>query len=43
MHDNVKPHYKPEVLQAMEEAKALSRNPNAKRYSSFREALEELD
>lgn len=43
MHDNVKPHYKPEVLQAMEEAKALSRDPNTKRYPSFREALEKLD
>lgn len=32
------PHYKPEVLQAMEEAKALSMNPNAKRYSNFKEA-----
>ena len=43
MHDNVKPHYKPEVLQAMEEAKALSGDPNTKKYSSFREVLEKLD
>lgn len=37
------PHYKQEVLEAMEEAKSLSRDPKAKRYSSFSEALEELD
>ena len=28
---------------AMEEAKLLSRNPNTKKYTSFSEALEELD
>ena len=37
------PQYKPEVLEAMEEAKSLSRNPEAKRYSSFEEALEDMD
>lgn len=37
------PHYKPEVIEAMEEAKALSKDPHAKRYSSFSEALEDLD
>ena len=37
------PQYKPEVLEAMEEAKALSRNPETKRYSSFDEALEDID
>lgn len=37
------PELKPEVLEAMEEAKLLSRNPGAKRYSSFSEALEDLD
>ena len=36
------PNYKPEVLEAMEEAKQLSKNPNAKRYSSFAEALEDI-
>ncbi len=37
------PEFKPEVIAAMEEAKALSRNPNTKKYASFSEALEELD
>lgn len=37
------PRYKPEVIEAMEEAKLLSRDPKAKRYSSFSEALEDLD
>ena len=37
------PRYKQEVLEAMEEAKKLSRDPKARRYSSFSEALEELD
>ncbi len=37
------PRYKPEVMEAMEEAKQLSKDPNAKRYSSFSEALEDLD
>ena len=37
------PRYKPEVLEAMEEAKSLSRDPKAKRYSSFSKALEDLD
>lgn len=37
------PDYKPEVLEAMEEAKKLSRDPNAKRYSSFAEIVEDLD
>ena len=36
------PRYKPEVLEAMEEAKSLSRDPKAKRYSSFSKALEDL-
>ena len=30
------PHYKSEVLEAMEEAKRLSKDPDAKRYSSWR-------
>ena len=37
------PRYKPEVLEAMEEARRISRDPNTKRYSSFAEALEDLD
>lgn len=37
------PEFKPEVIEAMEEAKRISRDPNTKRYSSFSEALEELD
>lgn len=37
------PKYKPEVIEAMEEAKKLSRDPNEKRYSSFAEALEDMD
>ena len=37
------PKYRPEVMEAMEEAKRISRDPNVKRYSSFSEILEELD
>lgn len=37
------PQYKPEVIKAMEEAKMFSKDPNAKRYTSFSEALEDLD
>lgn len=37
------PQYKQEVLEAMEEAKRLSRNPNTTRYSSFTDALEDMD
>ena len=37
------PRYKPEVIEAMEEAKIISRDPNTKRYSSFTQALEDLD
>ena len=37
------PRYKQEVLEAMEEAKEISRNPNTKKYSSFSEALKDLD
>ncbi len=39
----VVPRYKQEVIEAMEEAKNLSRDPKTKRYSSFSEALEDLD
>ena len=34
--------YKPEVIEAMEEAKRISRDPNEKRCTSFSEALEDL-
>ena len=37
------PNYRPEVLEAMEEAKQISHNPNTKRYSSFASALEDID
>lgn len=37
------PQYKPEVIEAMEEAKRISKDPNAKRYTSFYAALEDLD
>lgn len=36
------PEYKPEVIEAMEEAKRISRDPNEKRYTNFSEALEDL-
>ncbi len=37
------PKYKQDVLDAMEEAKKLSKDPNAKRYASFSEAMEDID
>lgn len=37
------PQYRQEVVDAMEEAKQLSRNPDTKHYSSFKEALEDID
>ena len=37
------PQYRLEVLEAMEEAKRISKDPNTKRYGSFAEALEDLD
>lgn len=37
------PQYRPEVLEEMEEAKRISRDPNAKSYSSFSEVLEDID
>lgn len=39
----VLPQYKPEVLAAMEEAKRLSKDPNAQKYDSFTEAMEDID
>lgn len=35
--------FKPEVLEAMKEAKRISHDPNVKHYSSFKEALEDID
>ncbi|MDD5832571.1 MAG: type II toxin-antitoxin system RelB/DinJ family antitoxin [Clostridiales bacterium] len=37
------PRYSDEVIMAMEEAKSLSKDPSAKRYKSFHDALEDLD
>ena len=37
------PQYKPEVLDALEEAKRISRDPKTKRYDSFSDALEDID
>lgn len=37
------PEFKPEVIEAMEEARQISKNPNTKRYSNFSEALEDLN
>ncbi|MCI9336292.1 MAG: type II toxin-antitoxin system RelB/DinJ family antitoxin [Lachnospiraceae bacterium] len=37
------PRYKPEVMEAMEEAKRISTAPDTKRYVSFAEALEDID
>lgn len=37
------PNYRPEVIEAMEEAKRISRDPDTKKYSSFSEALEDID
>lgn len=37
------PKYKMEVLEAMEEAKRISKDPHTKKYSSFSEALEDMD
>ena len=37
------PQYKPEVLDAMEEAKKISKDPGVKRYSSFSAAMEDID
>ena len=35
--------FKPEVIEAMEEAKQISRDPKTKRYSSFSEAVEDIE
>lgn len=36
------PQLKPEVTEAMEEAKRISRDPNTRHYSCFKEALEDI-
>lgn len=48
LHDGIPfevkyPKLRPEVVEAMEEARKISHNPNAKRYASFAEALEDLN
>lgn len=48
LHDGIPfeikyPQFKPEVIEAMEEAKRISRDPNVRHYSSFKEALEDID
>ena len=37
------PQYKPEVIEAMEETKRISKAPETKNDCSFREALEEIE
>ena len=37
------PKYKPEVIEAMEEAKKISRDPDTKKYNSFSEALKDME
>ena len=37
------PNYKADVIEAIEEAKRISKDPNAKKYNSFSEALEDMD
>lgn len=37
------PKYKTEVLEAMEEARKISRDPSVKRYHNFSEALKDLN
>ena len=48
LHDGIPfevkyPKFKPEVIEAMEEAKRISHDSNTKKYGSFSEALEDLD
>ena len=37
------PRYNKETMEAMEEAKKLSKDPSVKKYSSLKEALNDLD
>lgn len=41
--DVVVPQYKSEVIEAMEEAKRISKDPDSKRYKSFSEGMVDLD
>ena len=48
LHDGIPfdvkyPKFKPEVLEAMEEAKRISRDPNVKGYTDIDELFRELD
>ena len=48
LHDGIPfdvkyPQFKPEVIEAMEEAKSISRDPNVKHYNSLKDALEDID
>lgn len=48
LHDGIPfevkyPRLRSEVVEAMEEARKISHNPNTKRYASFAEALEDLN
>jgi len=36
------PNYKPEVIEAMEEGRRISRDPDTKKYDGFSEALEDM-
>ena len=35
--------FRPDVIEAMEEARLISRNQETRKYSSFAEALEDMD
>ena len=37
------PKYKPEVIEAMEEARRIARDPKTKRYDSLTEELKDID
>lgn len=37
------PKYKPEVIEAMEEARRIAHDPKTKRYDSLAEALKDID
>lgn len=37
------PNYRADVIEAMEEAKRISKDPKVKKYNSFSEAIEDLE
>lgn len=37
------PQYKPEIIEAMDEAKKISRDPSIKSYDSFSKIIEDID